>query len=256
MNDFLWITGPCMLENESMYLDTADKLVEIMKGRLWYYKASFDKANRSAIEGRRGLGLDACIDIFKKVKSTHPDIKLTTDVHETHQVQQLVGIIDAIQVPAFLCRQTDLLTECGKYFDIVHVKKGQWIDPENIKHFAGKIRAHKPDTEVWVGERGTALGYNKLIVDFGAVDDVKGYCDRYIMDCTHATQHKKGDFTGGDRELAIKYMLSAVIFGYNGVFAEIHPNPAVAQSDADCQIDLKDWPRLLNKFDAIMKALT
>jgi 2-dehydro-3-deoxyphosphooctonate aldolase (KDO 8-P synthase) len=242
------------MEDEKMYIETASALSEIMKGRDWYYKASFDKANRTAIHGRRGPGMSKGIEMLKKVKRELPDVRFTTDIHETNQVAQLRGLVDVIQVPAFLCRQTDLLVECGKHFKIVHVKKGQWISPEATKHFAGKIRSHNPDAEVWITERGSQFGYEQLIVDFGAAEEMRDYCDRLILDCTHSTQRKKGDFTGGSRDLAAKYMLAAPIFEYNGIFAEVHPEPPVAYSDADCQIYLRDWSRLLHKFDRIVEA--
>lgn len=250
----IWIVGPCAMESEKVYLETADKLTELMQGREWYYKASFDKANRTAIQGRRGIGLETGLNLLKKVKKNHKDIKLTTDVHETCQVKQLKGLIDVIQIPAFLCRQTDLLVECGESFDIVHVKKGQWISPEATKHFAGKIRSKNQNAQVWITERGTQFGYEQLIVDFAAADEMIQYGDRLFLDCTHSTQRKKGDFTGGDRDLAAKYLMAAPIFGYNGIFAEIHPNPETAISDGDCQINLSDWSRLLNKFDKIVEA--
>lgn len=255
MSDMIWIVGPCSMETEKLYLETAEKLNELMQGRDWYYKSSFDKANRTALQGRRGPGFDEGLRLLKEVKQRFPDIRITTDVHETNQVEQLKDLIDVIQIPAFLCRQTDLLIECGKHFDIVHIKKGQWVSPEATKHFAGKIRSENPNAQVWITDRGLYHGYEKLLVDFGAVEEMKDYGDKVILDCTHSTQRKKGDFTGGDRELAAKYMLAAPIFGYTGIFAEVHPDPPVAFSDADCQIYLRDWARLLNRFDKISEVV-
>jgi 2-dehydro-3-deoxyphosphooctonate aldolase (KDO 8-P synthase) len=251
MPDMIWIVGPCGMETEKLYLETAEKLNELMEGRNWYYKSSFDKANRTAIQGRRGVGIEEGVKLLERAKSKWPEMRLTTDVHETHQVEKLKGLVDVIQIPAFLCRQTDLLVECGKHFDIVHVKKGQWISPESTKHFAGKIRAENPNAQVWITDRGSNSGYEKLFVDFAAVEEMKDYGDRVFLDCTHSTQRRKGDFTGGDRELACRYMVAAPIFGYTGIFAEVHPNPPQAYSDADCQIYLKDWAKLLNQFDKI-----
>lgn len=249
------IVGPCGMETEHLFLTTAEKLQDIMHGRDWIYKSSFDKANRTALQGRRGPGLQQGIVLLEKIKQKFPGIRLTTDVHETYQVTLLKSLIDVIQVPAFLCRQTDLLVECGKHFDIVNVKKGQWLSPEATKHFAGKIRSENPQAQVWITERGAYHGYEKLLVDFGAVAEMKDYCDKLFLDCTHATQRKKGDFTGGDRELAAKYMLASAIFGYEGIFAEVHPNPPQAHSDADCQLYLKDLPRLLAQIDEIVECL-
>ncbi len=124
ISDLVWIVGPCSMENEELYLETAGKLCELMEGREWYYKSSFDKANRTAIQGRRGPGLEEGLRFLQLARDKFPGIRLTTDVHETYQVRQLEGLVEVIQIPAFLCRQTDLLIECGKYFDIIHIKKG------------------------------------------------------------------------------------------------------------------------------------
>lgn len=251
----IWIVGPCSIESEKLYLETADFLYKEMSGRNWVYKASFDKANRTAMTGKRGPGMNAGLNLFKKVKDKYPDIKLTTDVHETWQIEGLVGLVDVIQIPAFLCRQTDLLVECGKHFNVVNIKKGQWINPDSTKHFVGKVRKENPDAEVWITERGTSFGYGQLIVDFGAVSEMKKHYDRVILDCTHSTQRKKGDFTGGDRELAERYVISAPLFDYDGVFAECHPNPPCAISDGDCQIFLNRIPHLLECHDETSKVI-
>jgi 2-dehydro-3-deoxyphosphooctonate aldolase (KDO 8-P synthase) len=226
--DEAWILGPCSSENKNLYIETGLFLAELMHERNWYYKASFDKANRTAIHGGRGPGLQETIAWAKELKEIEPSIKLTTDVHETHQVGELVGYFDLIQIPAFLCRQTDLLVECGKNFDFINVKKGLWLT-----------------------ERGTTFGYGNLTVDFGAATFYRKHFDRVILDCTHSTQQKKGDFTGGDRTLAEKFMLASLAFDYNGIFAETHPNPPEAVSDGDCQIFLNRMPDLIKKYDQL-----
>ena len=247
----VWIIGPCSMESKDFYFRTALEMSKILQGRDWYYKASFDKANRTALHGKRGPGLDQALDWFKEIKDRIPNIKLTTDIHETWQAEKLKGLVECIQIPAFLCRQTDLLAESGRHFKIVNIKKGQWINPDSTKHFISKVRQHNPAAEVWITERGTFFGYNQLSVDLGAVEAMKRHYDRVIMDCTHSTQRQKGDFTGGHRGLAERYMAAAPVFGYNGIFAEVHPNPPCALSDADCQIYLNRLPTLLKIHDDI-----
>mgnify|MGYP006090030647 CR=1 FL=1 len=255
MTDKIWILGPCCMEDWDLYSSTAEKLMDIMGDRNWYYKASFDKANRTAYSGGRGPGFKEGLNLVEKLKNKHPNIKLTTDVHETNQVEPVSALIDVVQIPAFLCRQTDLLYTSAAFFDIVNIKKGQWINPDSAKHMVGKVKHTNPNVEVWLTERGTQFGYSQLIVDFGAVDEIKPHFDRIILDCTHSTQRKKGDFTGGDRELAERYFLASSIFGYNGIFAEVHPYPPSSVSDADCQIYLDKVQKLITVHDEIEKLL-
>ena len=246
-----WILGPCSMESRALYRSTGSCISALMSGRDWYYKSSFDKANRTSSLGPRGPGLKAGIDIFQEFKRDYPSIRLLTDVHECHQVEALVGLIDCIQIPAFLCRQTDLLIECAKHFGRINVKKGQWVSPTNILGAADKIRSVNPHAEVWLCERGTQLGYERLIVDFRDVDMFARVFDRVILDCTHSAQlvTPEGRISG-DRKLAERYLVSSPIFGYSGVFAEVHPAPSEALSDADCQIPLNRLPALIAGHDA------
>ena len=243
-----YILGPCSIETEELYDEVGSSLVPIMEGKDWIYKASFDKANRSSIDGKRGPGIDESITMFKNFKKKYPNIRLTTDVHEVWQVERLSEVIDIIQIPAFLCRQTDLVVECAKYFPVVNIKKGQWMSPQNMSKGVDKIKNVNPDCEAWVTERGTQFGYGQLIVDFAAVDVLNKVYDKVILDCTHSTQRlKPNGRTGGSGEMAVKYFKVADTFGYDGVFAECHPNPPMAYSDADCQIPLDDMINLLKK---------
>lgn len=249
-----WILGPCSLENEKMYIETGKYLSNIMKDKNWIYKASFDKANRSSIDGKRGVGLDKAIEIFKNIKKELPNLKLTTDVHEVSQVEKLAGVIDIIQIPAFLCRQTDLIVECARNFEVVNIKKGQWMSPQNMVKGVDKIKNINPDTEAWITERGTQFGYTQLIVDFGNVDFLRQHFDSVILDATHSTQRlKPNGRTGGDSRLAEKYTMVADIFGYDGIFAEAHPNPPASFSDADSQIKLDSIQEIINKTEKISK---
>ena len=247
MTEKVWILGPCSLENEDIFLETFNTLSRLMSGKDWYMKSSFDKANRTSLEGKRGPGLEYCIDVWKNLKQENPGVKILTDVHETHQVEKLVGIVDCIQIPAFLCRQTDLIVECAKYFKQINVKKGQWLGPNNLIKSVDKIKNTNPDCEAWICDRGTNFGYNDLFVNFGIVDELKKHYDKVILDCTHSIQRSRAIYGNqGDRSLAEKYFVSADIFGYDGVFAEVHPNPPQALSDGDCQL-------YLNRFENLLK---
>lgn len=245
----IWIVGSCSMENEEFFLDNAYNLDNIMKNEDWFLKGSFDKANRSSITGSRGPGLREGIKILTQIKKQIPHIKTTTDVHETYQVKELKEVVDCIQIPAFLCRQTDLLIECARYFNIINIKKGQWISPDNIVKGIDKIKNTNPDAKIWLTERGTQFGYTKLLVDFSIVDFLKKYFDKVIFDCTHSTQRlKENGRTGGDSTLAERYIKAASIFNYDGVFADVHPNPSQSPSDADSQIDLKNFKKIKNEL--------
>jgi 2-dehydro-3-deoxyphosphooctonate aldolase (KDO 8-P synthase) len=241
------------MESTDLYFETGEHLRLLMTDRDWYYKASFDKANRSTVTGWRGPGLESGLRMFRDFKQTFPGIKLLTDIHECYQAELLAPYIDCIQIPAFLCRQTDLLLECASHFDKINIKKGQWVSPENIAQASDKVRSKNPEAEVWLCERGTQFGYDRVVVDFRTVDLFKRVFDKVVLDCTHSTQSTAADGkTTGNRGLAEKYLLASSLFGYTGVFAEVHPRPAEALSDADCQIELARLPNLLGRFDAIV----
>ena len=237
-----YILGPCSLESKEIVKKVIDELYPIMTGKNWYFKGSFDKANRTSIYSNRGPGLDEGKEIFAWIKNSYPGIKTVTDIHEPWHAKELRDLIDMVQIPAFLCRQTDLITEAAKWFNEINVKKGQWLAPQSMEHVVTKIKEVNPNCKVYITERGTSLGYSGLIPDFRAVDILKSFSDGVILDCTHSTQKPKGDTTGGDRELAKKYALAAKIFEYDGVFIETHPDPKNAISDADSQVEL-EWIR-------------
>lgn len=237
-----YILGPCSLESESITKKVINELYPVMIGKDWYFKGSFDKANRTSIHSDRGPGLHEGKEIFAWVKNNYLGIKTLTDIHEPWQAKELHHLIDMVQIPAFLCRQTDLIIEAATWFNEINVKKGQWLAPHAMEHVVTKIREVNPNCKVYITERGTSLGYSGLIPDFRAVDILKSFSDGVILDCTHSTQKPKGDTTGGDRELAKKYALAAKIFEYDGVFIETHPDPKNAISDADSQVEL-EWVR-------------
>ena len=240
MEDYTYILGPCSIESEENFREVANALYPIMQGKDWYLKGSFDKANRTSIHSNRGPGLDEGIRIMRSIKEDFPNIKIVTDIHETSQALPLSDVVDVIQIPAFLCRQTDLLVECAKHFNIINVKKGQWLSADAMKHAVTKIKEVNPNCEVWLTERGSNFGYDRLIVDFRGVDVMKEFADKVIFDCTHSTQMAGDGITGGSCKLAKQYSQAARIFEYDGVFVETHPDPENAISDSGSQVEL-DW---------------
>jgi len=235
----VWILGNCAMERD-VFFETLKYLKPLMQGKDWYMKTSFDKANRTSIKGGRGDGLIKSMWVWKEAKRRYPDIKLTTDIHEPDQAYNLKAIgIDVIQIPAFLCRQTDLIVECAKLFDKINIKKGQWLGPNNLIKSVDKVKETNPDCEVWITDRGSNFGYNDLFVNFGMVDELKKYYDKVILDCTHSTQRSREVYgTQGDPVLAERYFQAADIFNYDGVFAETHPRPLESPSDGECMIPL------------------
>ena len=250
MND-IWILGPCAAESESLLFEVGSYLSQVMARHHianWYLKASFDKGNRTRLTSPRGPGLDEGARIYRSLKERLPGVKFITDVHETWQVEKLAGVVDAIQIPAFLCKQTDLLVEAGRCFSHVNVKRGQWVSPNTCAYIPEKVRKHNDRCKVWLTERGTAFGYDRLLVDFSAVDEFKKHFDAVILDCTHATQIvSPTGFTGGNPELAGRFLTSASCFGYQGIFAEVHPRPHESPSDAHSMIPLSYADSLIGK---------
>jgi len=240
IENYTYILGPCSIENQDNFLKVARTLTPLMDGKDWYLKGSFDKANRTSIHSDRGPGLVEGIRIMQMAKRMLGNIKVTTDIHEASQALPLSAVVDVIQIPAFLCRQTDLIVECAKHFNIINVKKGQWLSAHDMKHVVTKIKEVNPKCEVWITERGSNFGYERLVVDFRGVDIMKEFADKVILDCTHSTQMAGDGTTGGSRKLAKQYSKAARIFEYDGVFIETHPDPDNAISDSASQVEL-DW---------------
>lgn len=253
----IYIFGPCAIEDEEKCIETAKYLQNLMKSRDFYFKCSWDKANRTSIKGARSFNnIDRAVNFFTRLKESCPNIKITTDFHESNQPELFSSIIDVAQIPAFLCRQTDLIVECAKHFNIVNIKKGQWLSPENVIASVDKVRSINPEAKVWITERGVSFGYYKLLIDPTIVDQLKDHYDAVILDATHSTQRSRSVFGNqADRRCAERYLLSAPVFEYDGVFAECHPDPSRAISDADSQIELYKMPELIRKFDAIYESL-
>jgi 2-dehydro-3-deoxyphosphooctonate aldolase (KDO 8-P synthase) len=236
------MAGPCVIESEEGCLQIARHLVEVAKhtGVGMIFKASFDKANRSSITSFRGPGLKEGLRILGRVRD-ETGLAVMTDVHETPQAARVGAVVDCVQVPAFLCRQTDLLVACAETGKAVNIKKGQFLSPAEMTNVVEKIRAAGND-RILLCERGTFFGYNRLVNDMTSIEAMKSLGCPVVFDATHSTQQPGGLGTasGGRRELAPILARAAIAAGANALFLEVHPEPAKAKSDAASVLPL-DW---------------
>lgn len=234
--------GPCVIETADVCRGIAEKLVEIADklniGLV--FKASFDKANRSSISSFRGVGLEKGLEILASIRSEFK-VPVMTDVHEPGQAEAIGEVVDCLQVPAFLCRQTDLLVACAQTGRPVSVKKGQFVSPDEMTNVVGKIRAGGTD-KIMLTERGTFFGYNRLVNDMSSISIMKGLGCPVVFDATHSTQMPGGlgDASAGRREMAPILARAAVAAGANGLFLEVHTDPANAKCDAACVMPI-EW---------------
>jgi 2-dehydro-3-deoxyphosphooctonate aldolase (KDO 8-P synthase) len=252
------IAGPCALESRGHALETASALKEIAgkAGVGLIYKTSFDKANRTSANSSRGLGLELALPIFAEIRE-RLGLPVLTDVHEREQCALLAPTVDVLQIPAFLCRQTDLLIAAAETGRVVNVKKGQFLAPWDMKNVIAKI-TDAGNANVLVTERGASFGYNTLVVDMTALPEMAKFGAPIVMDATHAVQKPGGQGTtsGGNREMAPYIARAAVAIGVAAVFMETHENPDCAPSDGPNMLKLKDVPGLLSELvelDAIAK---
>ncbi len=243
----IFIAGPCVIESAELLDTVAAELVRIKNalGVEVYFKASFDKANRTSIHSFRGPGLERGLQMLADVKAKY-GLPLLTDIHESTQAKAAGEVVDVLQIPAFLCRQTDLLVEAARTGRVVNIKKAQFLSGDDMKYPVEKCReagAH----EVWLTERGSMFGYNNLVVDFRNIPIMKQYADRVVMDCTHCVQRPGGanGKTGGDREFVPLMAKAAKAFGAQGYFFETHPNPEEALSDGPNMLYLNDLESLV-----------
>ena len=239
-----------MIESAELLDCVAAKLVEI-NARLGVdiiFKASFDKANRTSLSSYRGVGLDKGLQMLSDVKSKW-GLKLCTDIHEAWQAAPAGEVIDVVQIPAFLCRQTDLLVAAAKTGRIVNIKKAQFLSGEDMIYPYEKAVKSGAE-EVWLTERGNMYGYNNLVVDFRNIADMKKIAATVVMDCTHSVQRPgaAGGKTGGNREFVPAMAQAAKAFGANGFFFEVHPDPDKGMSDAANMLELE-------KLEAVVKSL-
>ena len=247
----VFIAGPCVMESEDVVETVAAEIARLNKTHNLdiIFKSSFDKANRTSLTSFRGPGLDKGLAILQNIKNKY-GLKTTTDVHETYQVKPVSEVVDVIQIPAFLCRQTDLLVAAAKTGKIVNIKKAQFLSGDDMKYPVEKVKAAGNDN-VWLTERGNMYGYNNLVVDFRNIHDMSRYTSTVIMDCTHSTQRpgSMNGTTGGNREFVLPIALAAKAFGATGYFFEVHPDPNEAKCDASNQL-------YLNKLEHIITLLS
>ncbi len=236
------IAGPCVIESRDICLNIADRLVKIAakSGVGMIFKASFDKANRSSLRSFRGLGLEKGLDILAAVRR-ETDLPVMTDVHEPGQAETVGEVVDCLQVPAFLCRQTDLLCACGRTGKPVNIKKGQFLSPDEMKNAVEKVRSCE-NSQIILTERGTFFGYNQLVNDMTAIGIMKKLGCPVVFDATHSTQQPGGlgDVSAGRPEFAPILAKAAIAAGANGLFIEVHTEPAKAKSDAASIMPI-DW---------------
>ena len=245
------IAGPCVIESAELLDTVARKLVEI-NNKLdvdIIFKASFDKANRTSIHSFRGPGLERGLQMLADVKANY-GLRILTDIHESYQAKPVGEVCDVIQIPAFLCRQTDLLIAAAKTGRTVNIKKAQFLSGSDMRYPVEKAR-DAGAKEVWLTERGNMMGYNNLVVDFRNIPDMLEIVPTVIMDCTHSVQRpgSADGTTGGDRKFVPKMALAAKAFGATGYFFEVHPTPDEGLSDAANMLEL-------DKLEALVEKLT
>lgn len=244
------IAGPCVIESAELLDVVAAELKRISEQfdvPVWF-KASFDKANRTSIHSFRGPGLERGLQMLADVKTKY-GLSLLTDVHESFQAEAAGEVVDVLQIPAFLCRQTDLLVAAARTGKTVNIKKAQFLSGDDMRYPVEKCR-EAGCREVWLTERGNIYGYNNLVVDFRNIPLMHRWVDRVVMDCTHSVQRPggAGGKTGGDREFVPQMALAAKVFGANGFFFETHPDPEKALSDGPNMLYLKDLESLVKKL--------
>lgn len=249
------MAGPCVIESKDGCLEIANRLVEIGAGSGvgMIFKASFDKANRSSLHSFRGTGLEKGLEILAAVRQ-ETDLPVMTDVHEPAQAAVAADVVDCLQVPAFLCRQTDLLCACGQTGRPVNIKKGQFLSPGEMKNVVEKITSCNND-KIILTERGTFFGYNRLVNDMTAIELMKKLGYPVVFDATHSTQQPGGlgSVSGGRREMTAILARAAIAAGANGLFIEVHTQPEKAKSDAACIMSIDRLEDLLKMCKGIFQ---
>ena len=255
---FTLIAGPCAIESEEMSLMVAKRIKEICDklGINYVFKSSFDKANRSSIYSFRGVGMEEGLRILKKVKD-EVGVPVITDVHEPWQCEKVAEVVDMLQIPAFLCRQTDLIVAAGKTGLPVNVKKGQFLAPWDMKNVVTKME-ESGNPQVMLCERGSTFGYNNMVVDMRSFMEMRKFGYPVVFDVTHAVQRPGGlgTATSGDREYVYPLMRAGLAIGVDAIFAEVHPDPEKALSDGPNMLYLSDLEEILKvavKIDDLVK---
>ena len=254
---FQLIAGPCVIESEEMVLSIAGHMKEVTRelGIPYTFKASFDKANRTSIHSFRGPGIEEGLRILQKVKDTY-DLPICTDIHEPWQAAKAAQVADILQIPAFLCRQTDLLTAAAQTGKCINIKKAQFLAAWDMENCVRKVRESGND-HVMLCERGTTFGYNTLVVDMTGLRVMKNFGVPVIFDATHSVQKPGGNgtSTGGNREYVEYLAKAAIAVGVDGLFMETHPDPDHAKSDGPNMVPLYEMKSLLSKLQRVYEAV-
>lgn len=251
------IAGPCVIENEKITMHTAEEIKKItdeLKIPL-VFKSSYKKANRSSIKSFSGIHFDRALKVLEKVKKEF-SVPILTDIHDQSEIESVAAVVDVLQIPAFLSRQTDLICAAAKTGRVINVKKGQFLAPHDMKHVIEKIETAK-NNKILLTERGTTFGYHNLVVDMRGLEIMKEFGYPVIMDATHAVQlPSSSGVTGGDARFIPTIAKAAVAVGIDGLFLEVHPDPSKALSDAASQLPLKSLKKLLvmiKQIDELVK---
>lgn len=246
----IFIAGPCVIESAELLDIVAQELVSINRelGTDIIFKASFDKANRTSISSFRGPGMEKGLQMLSDIKSKY-GLRILTDIHESCQAAPVAEVADVLQIPAFLCRQTDLLVAAAKTGKAINIKKAQFLSGVDMRYPVQKARERGAE-EVWLCERGNSFGYNNLVVDFRNIPDMLDIVPRVVMDCTHSVQRPGGGngCTSGDRRFVPAMAKAAKAFGANGFFFEVHPDPDHALSDGPNMLFLSDLKNLVQEL--------
>ena len=254
---FSLIAGPCVIESEELVMTVAGRMKSITDelGIPYTFKASFDKANRTSIRSFRGPGIDKGLEILRKVKDTYA-LPICTDIHEPWQAERAAQVCDVLQIPAFLCRQTDLLVADAKTGRCINIKKAQFLAPWDMKNCVDKIHACGND-KVMLCERGTTFGYNTLVVDMTGLRVMKDFGVPVIFDATHSVQKPggNGESTGGNRQFVEYLAKAAIAVGADGLFMETHPDPDRALSDGPNMVPLDEMRDLLRRLQRVYEAV-
>lgn len=257
-NNFFLLAGPCVIEGEQMALDIASKIVPLCErlGIPFVFKGSYRKANRSRLDSFTGIGDEAALKVLAKVRDEF-GVPVVTDIHEAHEAEMAAQYVDVLQIPAFLCRQTELLVAAARTGKLVNIKKGQFLAPESMHFAVEKVRAAGND-QVCVTDRGTTFGYGDLIIDYRGIPTMQQQCGcPVILDITHSLQqpNQGGGVTGGRPDMIETVAKAGIAVGADGLFIETHPNPAVAKSDGANMLRLDLLEPLLEKLTAIRRAV-
>ncbi len=256
-NNFFLIAGPCVIENETQPFEIAEQLLEISNrlGLKLIFKASYRKANRSKLDSFTGIGDKKGLEILKKIRETYK-LPVITDIHSAEEAETAAEYVDILQIPAFLCRQTDILTAAAKTGKIINIKKGQFLSAQSMQ-FAAKKVAESGNEKIMLTDRGTMFGYQDLIVDFRGIPTMKAFGYPVIMDITHSLQqpNQSQGVSGGIPEMIETIAKAAIAVGADGIFMETHPEPSKAKSDGANMLPLSQVESLLQKLIKIKQAL-